>query len=82
MAAVKEMPRVEVVASMSLAEMRDHLATFRRGGKMRAGDRARLERKMKEILSRLARLGQKGGQFAQIGLSDEMRELYQRGRWA
>ena len=82
MTAVKEMPRVEVVGSMSLAEVREQLAKFRGGGRMKAADRARLERKMKEILGRLAKLGQKGGRFAQIRLSDEMRELYQRGRWA
>ena len=82
MAAVKEMPRVEVIASMSLGEVRQQLAKFRRGGRIKAADQARLERKMKEILARLAKLGQKGGRFAQIRLSDEMRELYQRGRWA
>ena len=82
MAVVSEMPKAKEVASMSLVEMRDHLAKFRRGGRMRAGDRARLDKKMTEILRRLARLGQNGGQFAQIRLSDEMTELYQRGRGA
>ncbi len=82
MAVVSEMPKAKVVGSMSLGEVREQLARFRRGGRMKAGDQARLERKMKEILSRLAKLGQKGGRFAQVRLSDEMRELYQRGRWA
>ncbi len=82
MAVVSEMPKAKEVASMSLGEVRGHLAKFRRGGRMKAGDRARLQMKMKEILDRLAKLGQKGGRFAQIRLSDEMRELYQRDRWA
>ncbi len=82
MAAVTEMPRVEVVASMSLEEVREQLARFRRAGRIKAADQARLVSKMKANLGRLAKLGQKGGQFAQIRLSDEMRELYQRGRWA
>ncbi len=78
MAAVKEMPRVEVVTSMSLGEVRQQLAKFRRGGRIKAADRARLERKMKEILSRLAKLGQKGERFAQIRLSAEAKALSKR----
>ncbi len=80
MAAVKEMPRVETVSSMSLEELREQLVRFRQGGTMRADERCRVERKMKEILSRLAKLGQKGGQFAQIRLSDEAKDLCQRVR--
>ena len=82
MAVVSEMPKAKEVGSMSLAEMRGHLAKFRRGGKIKPGDRARLERTMKEILGRLAKLGQRGGGFAQVRLSDEARELYQRSRWS
>ena len=78
MAAVKEMPRVETVSSMSLEELREQLARFRNGARMRADDRGKLERKMKEILSRLAKLGQRGGEFAQIGLSDEAKVLSER----
>ncbi len=80
MAAVKEMPRVETVSSMSLVELREQLVRFRQGRRMRAEDRVKVERKMKEILSRLAKLGQKGGQFAQIRLSDEAKDLCQRVR--
>lgn len=78
MAVATEMPRVETVGSMSLGEVREQLAKFRRGGRIKAADQAKLQRKMKEILSHLAKLGQKGGQFAQIRLSDEMTELCQR----
>ncbi len=78
MAAVKEMPRVEVVTSMSLGEVRQQLAKFRRGGRMKTGDQARLERKMKEILARLAKLGQKGERFAQVRLSAEAKALSKR----
>ena len=78
MAAVKEMPRVETVSSMSLEELREQLVRFRQGGRMRAEDRGKLERKMKEILSHLAKLGQRGGEFAQIGLSDEAKALCER----
>ena len=78
MAVVKEMPRVEAVSSMSLEEFREQLVRFRHGGRMRVDDQGKLERKMKEILSRLAKLGQKGGQFAQIRLSDEAKSLCER----
>ena len=78
MAVVSEMPKAKEIGSMNLAEMRDHLANFRRGGKLKAGDRARLERKMKEILARLAKLGQRGGQFAQIRFSAEAKALCKR----
>ena len=80
MAAVKEMARDETVSSMSLEELREQLVRLRQGGRLRAEDRVKLERKMKEILSRLAKLGQKGGQFAQIRLSDEAKDLCQRVR--
>ena len=82
MAVVSEMPKAKEIGSMSLGEVRGHLAKFRRDGRIKAGDRARLEMKMKEILGRLAKLGQKGGRFAQVRLSDEARELYERSRWS
>ena len=78
MAVVSEMPKTKEVGSMSLAEMRDYLGKFRREGKLKAGDRAKLERKMKEILGRLAKLGQRGGQFAEIRLSAEAKALCKR----
>ena len=82
MAVATEVPKVEAVGSMSLAELREQLAKFRQDGRIQAADQAKLERKMKEILSHLAKLGKKGGQFAQIRLSDEMTELCQRSQWA
>ena len=82
MAVASEMTKAKQVGSMSLAEMRDHLANTRQGARMKADDRARLASKMKEILARLGKLGQKGGGFAQVRLSDEAVELYERGRWA
>ena len=78
MAVVSEMPKAKEVGSMSLGEVREQLAKFRRGGRIKAADRARLERKMKEILSRLAKLGQKGGRFAQVRLSAEAKALSKR----
>ena len=78
MAVAMEMPRVETVGSMSLGEVREQLAKFRRGGRIEAADQVKLQSKMQEILSHLAKLGQKGEQFAQIRLSDEMTELCQR----
>ena len=78
MAAVKEMPRVEAGSSMSLEELRDQLGRLRQGGRMRACDQVKMEKKMKEILARLARLGQRGGLFAQVGLSEEAKALSKR----
>ncbi len=74
-----EMPKVEAVSSMSLAKLREQLVKFKQNGRIQAVDQAKLKGKMKEILSHLAKLGQRGGRFAQIQLSDEMRALYQRG---
>ena len=82
MAVAAEMPKVEAVGSMSLAELREQLAKFRQDGRIHAVDQGKLESKMKEILSHLAKLGQRGGPFAQIQLSDEMMELCQRGQVA
>lgn len=82
MAVVTELPRVEAVGSMSLGEVREQLAKLRRGGRIEADDRTRLHGKMKDILRHLVKVGQKGGEFAQIQLSDEMAALYQRDRWA
>ena len=81
MAVVSEIPKAKEVGSMSLAEMRDHLARFRQGGRIKAADQARVQAKMREILARLAKLGQKGGRFAQVSLSDEARELHEHSRW-
>ncbi len=78
MAVAMEIPRVETVGSMSLGEVREQLAKFRQGGRIEASDQVKLQSKMQEILSHLAKLGQKGEQFAQIRLSDEMTELCQR----
>lgn len=78
MTAVKEMPRVEAGSSMSLEELREQLGHLRQGGRMRACDRVKMEKKMKEILVRLARLGQRGGLFGQVRLSEEARALSKR----
>ena len=82
MGIVSEMPKAKEVGSMSLAEMRDHLARLRRGGRMKPGDQGRLAKRMKEILGQLAKLGQRGGAFGQVRLSDEAREMYEHSRWS
>ena len=79
MAVATGTPKIEAGASMSLGEVREQLAKFRRGGKIKAAEQAKLDSKMKEILSHLSKLGQKGGRFTQVQLSDEMKELCRRG---
>ena len=81
MAVATEMSKVKGVGVMSLAEMRDHLVRFREVGEIKSADQAKVQAKMKEILARLARLGEKGGLFAQVRLSDEAKELYEHSRW-
>ena len=82
MAVVSEMVSGKEAATMSLAEMREHLGRVRQGGGIKPGDQARLASKMKEVMSRLAKLGQRGGGFAEVQLSDEAKELYDRSRWS
>ena len=66
---------------MSLAEMTEHLSRSRQGGTMKTAERARLRSKMKELMARLAKVGKRGGGFAKVRLSDEVKEMYERGRW-
>ena len=82
MAAIKEMPRTMKLTSMSLEEMRKHLTRLRQGGGIGPGEKARFQKKMKEIMARMARLGRKGGPFGQVRLSQEVMDCYERSRWA
>ena len=82
MAAVKEMPRTTELTGMSLEEMRKHLGRFRQGGRIEPGERARFEKKMKEIMARMAKLGRKGGAFGQVRFSEEAVDCYERSRWS
>ena len=82
MAAIKEMPRAVELTGMSLEEMRQHLGRFRQGSGIEAGQRARFEKKMKEIMVRMARLGRKGGAFGQVRFSEEALDVYERSRWS
>jgi len=75
MTAVKEMTKTKKINNMSLAEVRAQLVKFRLEGKVSPGERARLGKKMKEIMGQLAKLGQKGGRFGQVQLSKEMRRI-------
>ena len=82
MAVASEMASTKEAPTMSLGEMREHLGRLRHGGRIKDGDQARLAGKMKEIMSRLAELGKRGGEFAQVKLSDEAKELYDHSRWS
>ena len=66
---------------MSLAEVQRALVKYVRKGKLDAGQRGRLEGKMREILRRVGKVSAKGGKFSQVELSDEAVQLYERCKW-
>jgi len=81
MVIVSEMPKAKEVGTMSLAEIRQHLAEFCRRGKVDPQERDKLQKKLREILSRLAKVSQRGGQFAQVRPSRQLLELFEQSRW-
>ena len=81
MAIVSEMPQAKGVATMSLAEIRQHLLKFHRQGKIGPDQREKLQKKLREILSRLAEVSRRGGQFAQVRPSRQLLELFEHSRW-
>ena len=81
MVIVSEMPKAKEFGTMSLAEFRQHLAEFCRRGKVDPQERDKLQKKLREILSRLAKVSQRGGQFAQVRPSRQLLELFEQSRW-
>ena len=81
MVIVSETPKAKEVGTMSLAEIRQHLAEFCRRGKVDPQERDKLQKKLREILSRLAKVSQRGGQFAQVRPSRQLLELFEQSRW-
>ena len=81
MVIVSEMPKAKEVGSMSLTQIRQHLAEFCQGGKVDPQKRDKLQKKLREILSRLAKVSQRGGQFAQVRPSRQLLELFEQSRW-
>ena len=81
MVIVSEMPKTKEIQTMSLAQIRQQLAYFNRQGRIDPRQRQRLQKKLGEILARLAKLSRKGGPFAQLRPSRQLMELFERSRW-
>ena len=82
MAIVSEMPEVKEVHSMSLAHIRQQLDSFYSNGRVDPSQKAQLEAKLRQIMTRLARISRRGGRFAQVQPSRQLMELYEHSRWA
>ena len=82
MAIVSEMPKIKDASGMSLAQIRRQLDNLHGQGQIDPDQRARLQAKLRQIMTRLARISRRGGPFAQVRPSQELMELYQRTRWA
>ena len=83
MAIASETLRAKQVGTMSLSEIRQHLLRFSRPGegKLDPRERERLQKKLREILGRLAKVSRRGGRFAQVRPSRQFLELFERSRW-
>jgi hypothetical protein len=82
MATVSEIPRAKEVRSMSLAQIRRQLDKFHWQGQVDPDQRAQLQAKLRQIMTRLAEISRRGGAFAQIQPSKELMDLYEHSRWA
>ena len=80
MVILSEMPKAKEVQNMSLAQIRQHLAQFRSQGQVDPAERAKLQKKLREILGRLAKVSQRGGPFAQVRPSRQLMQLYEHSR--
>ena len=78
MTMVKEMPKVKATSEMKLTEIRQQLGRLRRGERIGAEDLDKLHGKLRLILEKLAKVGAKGGKFAQVRASRELMELHRR----
>ena len=82
MVIVSQMPKAKEVGTMSLAQIRQQLAEFGKRGKVNPAERAKLQKKLREILGRLAKVSRRGGPFAQVRPSRQLMELFEHSRWA
>ena len=82
MAIISEMPKAKEVRSMSLAQIRRQLDKFHWQGQVDPDQRAQLQAKLRQIMTRLAEISRRGGAFAQVQPSRELMELYEQSRWA
>ena len=82
MVIISEMPKAKEVQTMSLTQIRQQLAQFRQDGKVDPAQREKLQRKLREILGRLAKVSRRGGPFAQVRPSRQLMQLYEHSRWA
>ena len=82
MVIISEMPKAKEVQTMSLAQIRQRLVQFRQDRKIDPAERDRLQKKLREILGRLAKVSQRGGPFAQVRASRQLMQLYEHSRWA
>ena len=82
MAIVSEMPKTKEAPTMSLAQIRRQLDKLHWNGQIDPDQRTQLQAKLRQIMTRLARISRRGGPFAQVRPSQELMELYQRTRWA
>ena len=82
MSIVSEMPKAKEAGEMTLRQIRQELGRLRKGERVEAEELSRLHDRLRLILVKLARLGAKGGKFAQVQASDELLELYRQTRWA
>ena len=82
MAIVSEMPKAKEAQSMSLAQIRRQLDKFHWQGQVDPDQRAQLQAKLRQIMTRLAEISRRGGAFAQVQPSRELMELYEQSRWA
>ena len=80
MAIVSEMPKAKEVQTMSLAQIRQQLDRFHWQGKIDPDQRALLQAKLRQIMTRLARISHRGGTFAKVRPSRELMELFEHSR--
>ena len=82
MAVITEMAKAKQGQSMSLDQIRRQLDKSRWNGHLDPDQRDQLQAKLRQIMTRLAKISRRGGPFAQVKPSRELTELYQRTRWA
>ena len=78
MAVITEIPKAKHTQSMGLDQIRRQLDKLRWQGQVDPDQRAQLQARLRQIMTRLAKISRRGGPFAQVRPSRELMELYQR----
>ena len=77
MAVITEMPKAKHAQSMGLDQIRRQLDKMTWQGQVDPDQRAQLQAKLRQIMTRLAKISRRGGPFAQVKPSRQLMELYQ-----